>query len=85
MRTNFYSGPCAVCDAAVGALGVFKIRRDASGRIAPRPVSSFPERWPVCAMMARSDLPAFAGRRRQAGPEGMSREPGHIQPPTAAA
>ena len=31
MRTNFYSAPCAVCDAAVGAMGVFKIRRDASG------------------------------------------------------
>jgi hypothetical protein len=33
MRTNFYSAPCAVCDAAVGALGEFKIRRDASGSL----------------------------------------------------
>jgi hypothetical protein len=23
MRTNLYSAPCAVCDAAVGAMGVF--------------------------------------------------------------
>ena len=31
IRENFYSAPCAVCHAAVGATGVFKIRRDVSG------------------------------------------------------